>query len=139
MHLRQQRCAGERHQDGPGDHGDTVPGEEPIGRRQRAETHPIRLAGRVEDAQQCREQRDGRDKRDDHAGAGDLTQFRHAPVHRRQEAEEAHRGARSHQRQGTAGLRCRAAQGGREVVQVVPLGPVAHAELDAKIGAEADE
>jgi hypothetical protein len=43
-HSRQQRYARQHHNDGARDHGDTVPGEESVGRSECHEAHPFRLA-----------------------------------------------------------------------------------------------
>src|SRR6266850_1590070 len=138
-HSRQQRQAGQHHDDGSRDHGNAVPGQKSVGRRERDKAHPVRLAWRTKDGQQSREQRDGGNERGHHAEPGDHAELGDAAVGRRHEREEPEHRAGRGQRQGPSGPRCGTPQGSANFVPLVALGPVAHGELDAEIGCEANE
>ena len=66
-------------------------------------------------------------------------EFGEAPVRRRQERREPHRGRRRGERQRRARLSCGASQRGAQIAVIVTFCAVAHAELEPEIDAEAHE
>ncbi len=114
-------------------------GEEAIDRREDGVTERCRLARRLEQAQQRRQQRDAGAECDQHADPGDQPEFGHALVDGRQERQKAGRGREGRERQrrarAAAGLQQRLAQ----IVDIVPLGAVADAELQTEVDAQPDE
>ena len=116
-----------------------MPFEKAIDRRQRRVAERLRLARRIEQAQQRRQQRDAGGERDQHADAGDEAEFGDALVGRRQERQEAGRGGERRKRQRRAGAPAGLQQRAAQIVDFVPLGAIADAELDAEIDAETDE
>ena len=135
----EKRQAGDDYQRRADDDGDPVALEEFVERGQEREAERLGLAGRVEETDQGGQQRDTRDEREQHAEAGDETEFRYATVIGRQERQEAggggawRRGSAVRRRTGPPRERA------RKVVELMTLGPVAHAELDAEVDADADE
>ena len=139
MDSRQQRHAGQHHDDGSRDDGNAVPRQESIGRRECGEAHPFRFARCTDDGQQGWQQRNRGDERAHHAEPGDQAELGDAAVGRWHEREEPKHRAGGGQRQGSSGPRCRTPQRRANFVPLVPLGPVAHGKLYAEIGAEAEE
>ena len=113
--------------------------EEIVDRREECVAERVRLAARLEQAQQRRQQSDAGEERDQHAEAGDQSELGQPPVLRRQEREKARRGGERRERQRRAGAPAGMQQRLVQTVDFVPLGPIADAELDSEIDAEADE
>ena len=115
-----------------------MPGHETLDRRQHGEAdlrHPRRREPQQD--QERRQEHDGETERDDHAEAGNGSEFGHADIAGRKEGEEARadRRCRQRQRPSDAGARlgqCRLAAGLDQ-----PLGQGTDAELNAEIDAEA--
>ena len=116
-----------------------MPRQEAIDRRQRLVAELLRLARRLEQAQQSRQQRDAGGERDQHADAGNEAELGNAFVDRRQERQEAGRRRQGRERQRRAGAPARLQQRLAQIVDLVPLRAIADAELQAEIDAEADE
>ena len=116
-----------------------MPFQETVDRRQHRVTELVRLARRLEPAQQSGQQRDAGEERDQHADAGNEAELGHALVIRRHERQEARRGGERRERQRRAGAAARIQQRLVQVVDLVPLGAIADAELQSEIDAEADE
>ncbi len=72
---QQQRRSEHNQQESRAYDRDPIPLQEPVHRRQRPEPHRPRLGRRLQDRQQCRQQRDTGQKGDDHTGAGNLPEF----------------------------------------------------------------
>ena len=121
------------------DDDDAVLFQEIVDRRQERVADRLAFARRVEHFQQRRQHRDAGQERDQHAGAGDLAEFRDALVVGRQEAEESGRGRHRGERQRNRGALGRTRQRLRQIVVLETLRTVADAELDAEIHAQADE
>ena len=97
------------------------------------------FTARIEQREQRRHQRDARHERDQHAASGDLAELGQTAVVGRQERQEADGGRGGGKRQRAAGLFSGAPQRHAKVALLVPLGAIAHAELDAEIDAEPDK
>ncbi len=111
-----------------------------VDRRQRGEAERLRLAGRIEQMDQRRQHGHAGGEGDQHAEAGDQSEFRHALVFGRQEGQETRGGGEARQRQRRADKRRRRAEIALiEIVDLMTLGAIANAELDAEIDADADE
>ncbi len=119
--------------------GDATPGQEAVERRERRIAHLAALAAGAQHREQRGQQRDAGHERDDHAGAGDQAQLRHAAIVGRQKRVEPRRRRRARERQRHADFGAGFPQRTLQVVVQMALGAIADAELDAEIHAEADE
>ena len=113
--------------------------EKVVERREPSPADRRPLARRPEHGEQRRQQGDGGQERDDHAGPGDQPEFGETHIGGRQEGVESgrDRGRRKQKRPRHA------APGVFESLKQIavrePLGAVADAELDAEVDAKADE
>ena len=107
--------------------------------RQKLEAKRFGFARGIQDFQQRGQHSDRRDECDDHAGAGNLSEFRHALVVGWQEREEARSRRDRSKRQRHCGILGRLLQSGIETVEFVTFGTIPHAVLDAEIHTEADK
>ena len=122
-----------------GDEENAVPLQEIIQRRQKRNSQRLRLARRVQQTDKGGQDRDAGGEGDQHAEAGDEAQFRHAAVVGWQERKEARRRRRGGEGERYADEPARLQESTPQIVELMTLGAVAHAELDGKIDADADE
>ena len=113
--------------------------EEFVHGRQECVADRIAFAGRIEQVQQRRQCGNAGQERDQHAGAGDLAEFRNPLVVGRQEAQETRSRRHRRKRQRHCGAARRVLQRQRQIVVLEPLRTVADAVLNAEVDAEADE
>ena len=99
----------------------------------------VRLARRVEQADQRRQNSNAGCESDQHAESGDQAQFGHAAVIGGQERQEAGGGRARGQRQRRADIFAGLQDRALEVIEFMALGAIAHAVLDSEIDADADE
>ncbi len=126
-------------EEGDRDHRHPAPDQKPVDRRQGRKSHRPLFGARLQHREQRRQQRNAEQEGDQHAAAGDLAELRQPPIVGRDKRGKPDRGRRCGEGQWQAGLFCRPDQGRAQLAQVVPLGAIAHAELDAEIDAETDK
>ena len=97
------------------------------------------FARRIQHRQHCRHQRDAADERDQHATAGNQSEFRKAAIIGRQKCEKSHGGSRGGQSQRIAGLAGGRSQRLAQIAVFMPFAAIAHAELNAEIDPKADK
>ena len=114
-------------------------GEKTIDRRQRLVAERERFARRLEPAEQGRQQRNAGGKCDQHAEAGNQAEFGDALVNRRQERQKAGRRRQGRERERRAGAPARLDERLAHIVDLVPLGAIADAELQSEVDAEPHE
>ena len=116
-----------------------MPLQEAVDRRENRIAELLRLAARLQLAQQRRQQRDAGEECDQHADAGDQSELGQAAIRRRQERQEAGGRGKRGERQRRAGAPAGVQQRLAQAVNLVPLGPVTHTVLEAEIDPEADK
>ena len=113
--------------------------EKPVERSERDVPYARRLTRRTQQREQRGQQRDAGNEGDDHPGAGDHAQLRHAAVLGRQERVEPGCSRRGGERQRSADFPAGIPQRETQVLARVALGAIAHAKLDAEVDAETDK
>ena len=113
--------------------------QETVDRRERGVAERVRLARRLEQAHHRRQDADAGEEGDQHAEAGDQSELGQALVVGRQERQETGRGGERRQRQRRAGAPAGMQERLAHAVDLVPLGAVADAVLEAEIDPEPDE
>ena len=139
MKTRQRRHAHEPENGGAKNDETATFAQKPVERRQRPIADRLRFARRANELQERRQQRDAEAERDDHTAARDQTEFGNARIACRHEGIKAGGRCRGGERQRIAeaapGMRKR----GMQIIDQMPFGAVAHAELDAEIDSQSDE
>ena len=113
--------------------------EKLVDRRQIFVPELLRLAARIEPAQQRRQQRDAGEEGDQHADAGDQAEFGKPAIGGRQERQETGRGRQRRKRQRRAGAPPGMQQRLVQTVDLVALRAITHAVLDAEVDPQPDK
>src|ERR1700730_298117 len=131
--MEQQRRPHQNEEKSAGDHGNAVLLEEMLQRRKSAKADRGGFARRIEQRQHRRYERDAAEEGDQHAATGNEPELRKDAQAGLQRGKKSHGGGRGGQGERIAHLAGGPSQGLSQVMMFMPLGTIAHAELNAEV------